>query len=106
MFEAKGNTVCTKGIDGDPYNADVQTELAAFLVAAGDYSYYRCGGWGHTDATWYPVYYNKIGAPLSDAVLGTDGVWRRSFASGTEVTFNTETNVGTITWGEDKNVQV
>jgi len=36
MFEAKGKTVCTKGIDGDPYNADVQTELAAFLVAAGD----------------------------------------------------------------------
>merc|ERR1712083_836335 len=93
MFEAKGHEVCNGEAGNDPQNPKVQTELAAFLVAAGEYSYYRCGGWGHTDATWYPVYDKKLGAPLSDAVLGTDGVWRRSFASGTEVAFNTATNV-------------
>lgn len=102
MFEAKGKMVCTSGIDGDPYNADLQTELAAFLVAAGEYSYYRCGGWGHTDASWYPVYDKKLGKPLANATLGADGVWRRSFAAGTEVAFDTNTNVGTIVWGEDK----
>merc|ERR1712146_660706 len=92
----------TKGIDGDPSNADLQTELAAFLIAAGEYSYYRCGGWSHTDATWYPVYDKKLGEPLANATLGKDGVWRRSFAAGTDVTFDTNTNVGTIVWGEDK----
>jgi len=102
MFEAKGKVVCDPNVNGDPYNADLQTELAAFLVAAGEYSYYRCGGWSHTDATWYPVYDKKLGAPISNATLGTDRIWRRSFTSGTEVTFDTSTNVGTISWGEDK----
>jgi len=106
MYEAKGKMVCSSGIDGDPNNADLQTELAAFLVAAGEYSYYRCGGWSHADAPWYPVYDKKLGAPLSNATLGDDGIWRRSFAAGTDVTFNTNTNVGTIQWGEDKVVSV
>lgn len=104
MYEAKGHAVCDSG--GDPNNPDLQTELAAFLVAAGEYSYYRCGGWGHSDVPWYPVYDKKLGAPLADAILGDDGIWRRSFAAGTDVTFNTKTNVGTITWGEDKLVTV
>jgi len=106
MYEAKGHVVCTKGVDGDPNNADLQTELAAFLIAAGEYSYYRCGGWGHTDASWYPVYDKKLGKPLSNATLGDDGIWRRSFAAGTDVTFDTKTSVGTIQWGEDKMVAV
>merc|ERR1712185_260919 len=106
MYEAKGKVVCSAGVDGDPNNADLQTELAAFLIAAGEYSYYRCGGWSHTDAPWYPVYDKKLGKPLSNATLGKDGIWRRSFAAGTDVTFNTKTNVGTIEWGEDKVVTV
>lgn len=106
MFEAKGKVVCDPKVNGDPYNVDLQTELAAFLVAAGEYSYYRCGGWGHSDATWYPVYDKKLGEPLANATLGKDGVWMRSFASGTDVTFDTNTNIGTITWGEDKAIAV
>lgn len=106
MYEANGHAVCTPGIDGDPNNADVQTELAAFLIAAGEHSYYRCGGWGHTDAPWYPVYNKKLGAPKGNATLGKDGIWRRSFAAGTDVTFDTSTNVGTIVWGEDKAITV
>eukprot|EP01049_Picozoa_sp_SAG25_P025703 SAG25_NODE_12376_length_281_cov_0.571429_1_plen_33_part_01 len=29
----------------DHYDPAVQTELAAFLVAMGEYSYYVCGSW-------------------------------------------------------------
>jgi hypothetical protein len=97
MFEAKGGAVCTDNQGNDPNNAAVQTELAAFLVAAGQHSYYRCGGWGHTDTTWYSVYDMPLGAPKSDAVL-KDGVYTREFASGTKVTYDTKTETGTIQW--------
>eukprot|EP01045_Picozoa_sp_COSAG04_P048121 COSAG04_NODE_18299_length_446_cov_0.737752_1_plen_81_part_00 len=56
----------------------VQTELAAFLVAMGRYSYFVCGTWENYPAnasTWNPVYDLPLGAPLSDAKLGADGVW-------------------------------
>lgn len=96
MFSAKGKHVC--GPEGaDPSSPKVQTELAAFLVAAGEHSYYRCGSWTHTDVTWYPVYDKKLGPPLGDAVLA-DGVWTRSFAAGTNVTFDTTTETGTVAW--------
>lgn len=98
MFEAKGNAVCSKG--GDPNDADIQTELAAFLIAAGEYSYYRCGGWGHTDVPWYPVYDKKLGAPLGDATL-KNGVWTRAFASGTKVTYDTTAEKGSISWADE-----
>merc|ERR1712113_357338 len=42
MFEAVGSAVCRHR--DDPNHPDVQTELAAFLVAAGKHSYYLCGG--------------------------------------------------------------
>ena len=40
-----------------------------------------------------------MGKPVADAVKGADGVYRRAFASGTKVTFDTKTNNGTIVWG-------
>ena len=40
LFEAHGSAVCHAG--GDPHDAAVQTELAAFLVAADRYAYYMC----------------------------------------------------------------
>jgi len=97
MFEGKGHEVCNGDAGNDPYNPKVQTELAAFLVAAGEYSYYRCGKWGHTDTTWYKVYDMPLGKPLADAEL-KNGVYTRSFASGTKVTFDTKTETGTIAW--------
>jgi hypothetical protein len=36
--------------------------------------------------------------PLSDVKLGADGIWRRDFAAGTKVQFNTKTRNGTIQW--------
>ena len=80
-----------------------QTELAAFLVAAGRLSYFVCGSWedtfsgGATNSTWLPVYDLPLGAPLANATL-VGGVWRRSFASGTNVTFDTKTEKGVIHW--------
>lgn len=97
MFQAHGNIgqVCRNG--GDPDNAAVQTELAAFLVAAGPHSYYMCGDFKTSKPVWLPVYDKKLGAPLGNATL-TDGVYTRSFASGTTVTYDTRTETGTIKW--------
>ena len=39
-----------------------------------------------------------LGEPLDDAKLGEDGIWRREFKSGTKVTFDTQTESGTIDW--------
>ena len=92
IFEAHGK--CPKD-PNDPYTV---SNIAAFLIAAGPYSYYMCGGWSNEPPTWYPIYDLPLGKPLSNATLGKDGVWRRSFKSGTSVTFNTNTEAGTIHW--------
>ena len=46
-----------------------------------------------------PLFERPLGKPMADAVKGADGVYRRAFASGTKVTFDTKTNNGTIVWG-------
>jgi len=74
-------------------------DLAAFLVAAGPYSYYVCGGWNSAPTEWFEVYDRPLGEPLADAVLSVDGIWSRSFKHGVHVTFNTNTESGTIDWG-------
>ena len=92
MFEAHG--AC-------PVNASDQetiNNIAAFLVAAGEYSYYMCGGWNSAKPTWFPIYDFPLGKPVSNATLGADGVWRRAFESGTTVSFDTHAERGTIDW--------
>ena len=116
VFQAHGRAVC--GVAGKPctnrtrpcWHAPalpdyrepaVQTELAAFLVAMGEYSYFVCGSWENYPAnalTWNPVYDLPLGKPVSKAVLGEDRVWRREFESGTRVTFDTATNTGNVSW--------
>ena len=79
----------------------MQTELAAFLVAMGEHSYYVCGSWENYPAnasTWNPVYDLPLGKPHQDATLGKDMVWRRAFASGTMASFDTKTNTGLVFW--------
>lgn len=83
----------------DPDDPAEQSKLAAFLIGAGDGSYYLCGGWGSSSVPWFPIYDLPLGAPLSDAVLGADGVWRRSFKAGTNVTMDSKTQTGRISWG-------
>lgn len=97
LFHAHGSAVCQHAGDAD--NAQVQTELAAFLVAAQEHAYFMCGGWAGTVPTWYPVYDKPLGKPLGNATLGDDGVYTRHFAKGTLVTFDTKTNTGAIQWG-------
>lgn len=41
-----------------------------------------------------------LGKPKADAVKGADGVWRREFASGTKVTFDSSTGKGKIMWAQ------
>ena len=119
IFQAHGRAVCGQAgehppcCDAPPCNcttpppdyrdAAVQTELAAFLVAAGTNSYYLCGSWEDTlgndpSSAWMPVYDLPLGEPQGRATLGDDGVWRRSFASGTNVTFDTKAEKGSVQW--------
>lgn len=94
LFEAHGE--CPSDAS-DPHTIN---NIAAFLIGAGRWSYYRCGKWSGYDPTWYPIYDFPLGEPLSNATLGKDGVWRRNFKFGTNVTFDTKNEVGTIKWGK------
>ncbi len=97
-------------------------DLAAFLIAAGNYSYYHCTDNGFsTPAAWpaapdewldaLPEYRFRLGHPLGAATqlpsrTGTNAsIWRRSFASGTRVEFDGGNGNGTIWWA-DAPVQV
>lgn len=78
--------------------------LAAFLIAAGPFAYFACSeGWStQTDVLeWHEWYDLPLGEPLADAVK-TGSLWTRSFASGTNVTFNVTSNSGTIDWATMK----
>jgi hypothetical protein len=77
-------------------------DLAAFLVAAGPYSYYVCGGWNSASTEWFEVYDRPLGEPVADAVLSDAGVYTRSFKHGVSVTFDTNTETGSIDWGSSE----
>eukprot|EP01084_Bolivina_argentea_P173448 300423_1 len=80
---------------------DITDTLSAFLIGANKYSYYACStGWIWPDNwnVWYPQFDKPLGEPLADAVKNGN-VYSRSFVFGTNVTFNTQTNKGTIEWG-------
>eukprot|EP00935_MAST-01C_sp_MAST-1C-sp1_P001487 g1487.t1 len=83
--------------------------LAAFLIGCGPWSYMGCGKW-QTDGEdadpmalinqhWVTA---PLGPPLGRAVLGSDQVWRRSFASGTNVSFDIGNNNGVVQWANGK----
>ena len=84
----------------DNHCEDITNSLAAFLIGAEKYSYYGCSrGWYIEPdwIVWHEQYDKKLGAPNGVAVLNGD-MYSRSFASGTKVTFNVTSNVGTIDW--------
>lgn len=89
------------GADGeDNHCEDITNSLAAFLIGAGKYSYFGCArGWYIEPdwIKWHDEYDKPLGIPDGDAVL-KDGVYFRSFSSGTHVLFDTKTNTGTIQW--------
>jgi len=77
--------------------------LAAFLIGAGDHSYYGTGGWisdslEDVQKRWSQELFERpLGKPLSKATM-SGAVYERHFASGTWVEFNTKTNKGFIHW--------
>ena len=84
---------------------NITDSLAAFLIGAGEYSYYGCSsGWyvdeTHMDwITWHPEYDKPLGKPTGPATKEGD-VYTRHFASGTVAMFDTKTNTGTINWAK------
>ena len=88
-----------------PCTSDLTDYIAAFLIGAGQYSYFGCGDWvaegdDTKPLTWRPEYDKPLGAPKGPAQYNA-GVWIRSFISGTEATFDTRANKGTIKWGSN-----
>ena len=85
-----------------PCSSDLTDYVAAFLIGAGKYSYFGCGSWSAEGndtlpLTWRPEYDKPLGAPMGPAEYNS-GMWTRVFASGTQATFDTKTNKGTIKW--------
>ena len=85
--------------------SDLTDYMATFLIGAGEYAYFGCGDWNvagddTTPLTWHPEYDKPLGTPKGPAKYKA-GVWTRSFASGTDVMFDTKTNKGTIKWGSN-----
>jgi len=90
-------------------NGDINA-MAAFLIGAGEYSYYHCASTWSSDPRWpsvpdvwldwLPEYDRKLGEPAADGAKGADGVWTRSFAAGTKVAFDPAFNNGTIWWAD------
>jgi len=81
------------------------TDLAAaFLIGAGDDSYFGSGPWispgiGDVEQRWCPALMERpLGRPLALATK-TGTVWERNFTSGTRVRFDTRVNSGAISWG-------
>ena len=88
----------TDGIDNHCQN--IINSLSAFLIAAGEYSYYGCSQGWYIQPDWivnHSEYHKPLGKPNGPATLN-NGVYSRSFGIGTKVTFNTSNNVGTIEW--------
>ena len=84
--------------------AAFQSQLASFLIGAGERHYFGAGSWtcnatSREGVTWHDEYDRPLGAPLGLAEKGGDGVWRRSFSAGTNVSFDSRTGLGAIRWG-------
>mmetsp|Transcript_55665 Transcript_55665/g.82812 ORF Transcript_55665/g.82812 Transcript_55665/m.82812 type:complete len:390 (+) Transcript_55665:68-1237(+) len=82
----------------------ITNELAAFLIGMGKYSYFGYGTWispnlADVKSRWCPDFFTRpLGKPLGSSTRYANGIWRRSFSLGTNVTFDAHTNKGTIDW--------
>lgn len=78
-------------------------QLAKFLVGAAAGHYFGAGSWtvNHTSregVSWHDEYDRPLGPPLGKAEK-TKSVWRRRFSFGTNVSYDEDTDSGTIEWG-------
>lgn len=80
---------------------DINDVLAAFLIGAGQHSYFGCGAGWHSDSWghWNAEFDRPLGRPLGPGKK-VGRTWMRTFASGTTVRFDAETNIGVISWHE------
>jgi hypothetical protein len=107
----------------DNYCESLTNSLAAFLIGMGEHHYFHCSSgktepfgmqgkwetnprWPEAPDEWLdprPEYSRPLGTPLGVGGRGADGVWRRSFSSGTNVSFANTTGGGpssTIAWAD------
>ena len=99
----------------DNHCASVVNSLAAFLIGAGEGSYFACSrDWqidpewpapGHASdwMTWHPEYSRPLGTPTGPGQRSAAGIWTRAFALGTQVEFDAHSGIGTITWAHALN---
>lgn len=82
--------------------------MAAFLIGAGDLSYFSYANWASDSWTmagtkWWPEYDKKLGRPITPAntkVKGQKWKYHRRFSSGTTVVVDLETRDVTNNWGK------
>ena len=117
FFDAKNNSIndLMEGVSngkvmqahvpvGTDCTGDITNYMATFLIGAGKYSYFGCGGWNAKGSdtkplTWREEYDKPLGEP--EEPVYKDGMWSRKFSKGTIVTFDTSNNMGKIT-GQNK----
>jgi len=78
-----------------------EVDVAGFLVAAEEHSYFGCGPWYEPveGPQWHDMYDRPLGKPLGSAKVVGD-VWTRSFASGTNVTIDFDHHTASIQWAD------
>jgi len=94
------------GLVYECHNDDCEdaNSVAAFLIGAGPYHYWGCGGWQGTNH-YNPVLMNHtLGTPDGDGAYDSSSqIWSRSFGGGaSKVTFNVSSNKGTIKWADEE----
>lgn len=85
-------------------HAEFVSQLAKFLVGAGEGQFFGAGSWtvsrtSREGVAWHKEYDLPLGPPLGNATLARGGVYTRAFASGTNATYHSATDTGTIEWG-------
>eukprot|EP01084_Bolivina_argentea_P138303 243518_1 len=106
-YTANGYVVEVHAANGPDHGEDyhcqnITNSLSAFLIGAGKYSYYGCSqGWYFDNDwnIWHQEYDKPLGEPMGKAIL-TGDIYKRTFSSGTVVSFNITSNNGTIIWAQ------
>ena len=96
-------------LDGALGAAEREFTMAAFLVAAGNLSYFSYADWAGAcwelaGTRWWPEYDRPLGAPLGPPATpvsaGRPLVFARNFSSGTTVWVDVENHEAKITWAQ------
>ena len=98
--------------EGTYSDAAREFTMAAFLIAAGNLSFYSYADWSHNcwelaGTKWWKEYDEKLGYPTSPAntlVSGKRWKYERHFSSGTSVYVDVATRVVKIDWGNSTSI--